>query len=264
MSKTLGRKQNLTNEDWTDLISNIENVISRAEVEQLSTRTIESIKSATNERNAAYAWSGGKDSLVLQKLCELADVTQCFIAITELEYPEFINWIRIFGPEELEYVHTGQDINWLSKNLNFLFPQDNKILAKWWPIVQWSGQRKYYEAQKLDLLMLGRRRIEGNYLGPNGGAEYSTKDGRNIFNPVADWSHEQIYGFIHYHGLGLPPIYYYKNGFRRGTHPWPIRKWTGSVENGWREIYDIDPQIIQHAAPHIESARSFLKGVAAA
>jgi len=261
--KKLGRKQTLTNEDWLELVNNIGSVITRAEVELKTAKTIEEIKRVAADRRVAYSWSGGKDSLVLHKLCEAAGITQCFIVLTELEYPAFIDWIRQHRPAALEYVHTGQDLAWLSKNLQFLFPQDNRVLAKWWPLVQWAGQRKYYEAQKLDLLMLGRRRIEGNYLGPDGGAVYTTKDGRNIYNPVADWSHEEIYGFIHYNGIELPPIYYFKNGFRRGTHPWPIRKWTGSIENGWQEIHDIDPGIIRSAAPHIESARRFIEGVAA-
>lgn len=38
------------------------------------------------------------------------------------------------------------------------------------------------------------------------------------------------------------------------------RQWTGSIENGWREVYDIDPSIVTEAAEKLESARAFLKG----
>ena len=48
-----------------------------------------------------------------------------------------------------------------------------------------------------------------------------------------------------------------------GTHPWPARQWTGSIENGWHEVYDIDPGIVLAAAEKIDSARAFLKGVQA-
>lgn len=61
----------------------------------------------------------------------------------------------------------------------------------------------------------------------------------------------------------LPPIYGWKNGYLCGTHPWPARQWTGSIENGWREVYDIDPGIVLAAAEKIDSARAFLKGVQA-
>ena len=69
--------------------------------------------------------------------------------------------------------------------------------------------------------------------------------------------------YIHYHQLPLPPIYGWKNGYLCGTHPWPARQWTGSIENGWREVYDIDPSIVLAAAEKIDSARAFLKGVQA-
>ena len=69
--------------------------------------------------------------------------------------------------------------------------------------------------------------------------------------------------YIHYHQLPLPPIYGWKNGYLCGTHPWPARQWTGRIENGWREVYDIDPGIVLAAAEKIDSARAFLKGVQA-
>ena len=83
------------------------------------------------------------------------------------------------------------------------------------------------------------------------------------FSPLAAWKHEHILAYIHYHQLLLPPIYGWKNGYLCGTHPWPARQWTGSIENGWREVYDIDPGIVLVAAEKIDSARAFLKGVQA-
>ena len=81
------------------------------------------------------------------------------------------------------------------------------------------------------------------------------------FSPLAAWSHEHVLAYIHYHQLPLPPIYGWKNGYLCGTHPWPARQWTGSPENGWREVYDIDPSIVIEAAEKIGSARAFLEGV---
>jgi hypothetical protein len=56
----------------------------------------------------------------------------------------------------------------------------------------------------------------------------------------------------------LPPIYDWKNGYLCGTHPWPARQWTGSISNGWREIYEIDPSIVEKASETIVSAKQFL------
>ena len=59
------------------------------------------------------------------------------------------------------------------------------------------------------------------------------------------------------------PFTGWPNGYLCGTHPWPARQWTGSTENGWREVYDIDPSIVTAAAEKIVSARAFLEGVRA-
>jgi hypothetical protein len=67
--------------------------------------------------------------------------------------------------------------------------------------------------------------------------------------------------YIHYYNLSLPPIYNWKNGYLCGTHPWPARQWTKSIENGWREIYEIDKAIVENAAQHIDSARVFMEGL---
>ena len=41
--------------------------------------------------------------------------------------------------------------------------------------------------------------------------------------------------------------------------PWPARQWTGSVENGWREVYEIDPGHRLGAAEKLESLGPFLR-----
>lgn len=79
--------------------------------------------------------------------------------------------------------------------------------------------------------------------------------------PLADWSHEEVLAYIHYYNLVMPPIYDWKNGYLCGTHPWAARQWTGSIENGWKEVYEIEPDIVKEAAKKIPSAKEFLKGL---
>jgi len=78
------------------------------------------------------------------------------------------------------------------------------------------------------------------------------------YSPLSGWAHEHVLAFIYYYGLELPPVYKWKNGYLCGTHPWPARQWTGSVENAWAEIYEIDGSIVMEAAEHIQSAKDFL------
>lgn len=253
----LGRKQSIKNEDWLSACENIEEVVSRSEINKLSKETISQIKSSTKGKRAAYAWSAGKDSIVLGKLCEQARITECLIGLCDLEYPAFMAWINENKPEKCESVNVGLGLDWLAAHENMLFPQDSATAAKWFSLVQHKAQRQYFKEHNLDMLLLGRRRADGNYVG-KGSNIYTDGKGVTRFSPLADWKHEHILAYIHYNNIPLPPIYGWKNGYLCGTHPWPARQWTGSIDNGWQEVYEIDPSIVQLAAEKIESAKRFL------
>ena len=70
----LGRKQRIKNSDWTDTLGKIEQLISKKELDQLVEKTIKEIKKKTQGKKTAYAWSGGKDSLVLGEICRRAGI----------------------------------------------------------------------------------------------------------------------------------------------------------------------------------------------
>lgn len=148
-------------------------------------------------------------------------------------------------------------MKWLAAHPQMLFPQDSKYASMWFQIVQHRGQAKYYKENQLDMMLLGRRRADGNYVG-RGDNIYTNNQGVTRYSPLSDWTHEQMLAYIHYHNLEMPPIYDWKNGYLCGTHPWPARQWTGSVGNAWAEIYEIDGSIVTEAAEHIQSAKDFL------
>lgn len=257
---SLGKKQRVSNADWLQAVANIENSVSRDELETLAFETVEDIKDHTAGKRAAYAWSGGKDSIVLGKLCETAGVSDSMIGVCDLEYPAFLAWVEEHKPAGCEVINTHQSLDWLAAHQEMLFPRDSAKAGHWFAIVQHRAQRIYAKAHDLDLIILGRRRADGNFVG-RGTNIYTDGKGVTRFSPLAGWSHEHVLAYIHYHELPLPPIYGWKNGYLCGTHPWPARQWTGSIENGWREIYDIDSSIVEAASEKIDSARSFLKGV---
>lgn len=257
---SLGRKQRITNDAWLEAVATVESTVSEAALGELVAATIKDIKAKTAGKKAAYAWSGGKDSIVLGKLCEAAGVTDCMIGVCDLEYPAFAGWIEANKPAGYEVINTHQGLDWLARHPEMLFPQNSATAGRWFSIVQHRAQRIYAKVHSLDLIILGRRRADGNYVG-RGTNIYTDGRGVTRFSPLAAWSHEHVLAYIHYHQLPLPPIYGWKNGYLCGTHPWPARQWTGSTENGWREVYDIDPSIVIEAAEKIESARVFLEGV---
>ena len=61
MDSVLGRKQRIKNSDWIETFDKIEQLITKEELDQLVNKTIQDIKAKTKGKQAAYAWSGGKD-----------------------------------------------------------------------------------------------------------------------------------------------------------------------------------------------------------
>lgn len=238
-------------------MAHIEETVSRSEIEELSAKTVDAIKNVVGDKKAAYAWSGGKDSIALGKICEDAGISDSMMGVCDLEYPAFMAWVSDNKPAGCEIINTGVNIDWLAKNLDMLFPQKSDKAGRWFAIVQHKAQREYFKRHDLDIMLLGRRRADGNYTGQ--GNMYTDGKGVTRYSPLAEWKHEHVLAYIHYNDLPLPPIYEWRNGYLCGTHPWPARQWTGNVENGWREVYEIDPSIVENAAQKIESARHFLE-----
>jgi len=257
MSSTLRKKQRVKNEEWIEALKKIENIISKEELNKKVEQTVKEIKETTKEKNVSFAWSGGKDSLVLENICYMAGIKACVLVVSNLEYQAFLQWVDKHKPAELEIINTKQDLEWLKSHQQMLFPQKSNVAAQWFHIVQHRGQAKYFKEKKLDMLLLGRRRADGNYVG-KGSNIYTDGKGVTRYSPLANWSHEEILAFIHYYNIEMPPIYDWHNGYLCGTHPWAARQWTGSVENGWKEVYEIEPEIVKEAAKVIESAKIFL------
>lgn len=257
-NSVLGRKQRVSNSDWFEVMQKIESIVPKKELDKKVGQTVKDIKATTKGKRAAFAWSGGKDSLVLEQICYLAGITECVLVICDMEYREFLAWVTDHMPEKLEVIDTGQNLEWLSEHQQMLFPQNSNIAAQWFHMVQHRGQAKYYKAREFDMLLLGRRRADGNYVG-KGTNIYTDGKGVTRYSPLADWSHEEILAYIHYYQIPMPPFYDWQNGYYCGTHPWPARQWTGSIENGWKEVFQIDPSIVKDAAQSIKSAKDFLE-----
>ena len=239
----LKRKQSINNDDWLDAVSNIENIVSKEEIDKLVSVTIKQMKKETNRKNVAYAWSGGKDSIVLGKICESINIDKCMIGICDLEYREFLEWVNDNKPKNCTIVNTKQDIEWLKKHPQMLFPQSSTIASKWFSIVQHKAQKQYYKDNNLDMILLGRRKADGNYVGKQSNI-YTDGKGVTRFSPLSDWKHEHILAYIHYYSLSLPPFYKWGNGYKCGTHAWPARQYTGNVQKAWDEVIAIQPDLI--------------------
>ena len=256
MIKYLGRKQSSKNADWLYAMENIERLISREEVNDFAEKAVADVRRESAGIKAAYAWSGGKDSIVLGDICEKAGIETGYFAYSELDYPEFVCWCMEHKPDGVIPINTGYDLEWLSRHQNLIFAEGQ--LGQRWHIINQRGPfTDMFFDNGLDILVVGHRVIDGNVCGADG--YIRKKSGEVRYAPLANWPHEAILGYIHYNHLSMPPIYDWKDGFVIGTHAWPEREFCKSVTQGYQEVYDIDRSIVENAALVLSSARHFLE-----
>ena len=153
----LGRKHTLTNKQWLDTVANIKTIISAIELKKYEDAAIADIVAKAKNKKVAYAYSGGKDSIVLASLCQKAGIADCLMGISNLEFAPFMDWVDRHKPAGLEIINTGQDMAWLAKNQDIIFP-DATGLAKWCREIHLKAQTQYFKKHNLDMLILGRRR----------------------------------------------------------------------------------------------------------
>ena len=213
----LKSKYHNTQEDWVNVYNNISSYISREEIEEKINKTVERIKDVVKDKKVAYAWSGGKDSIALQIIMEKLNIKNGICAISkDMEYTDFMEFLTKNTPVGVKIIEREIKAEFLNKHPELIFPKNKKDLSVWYKIVQHKVQNDYFKENNLNLLILGRRKQDGNYTGENG--VYTKKDGMTIFSPLYDWKHEDILAVIHYFDKILPNFYFKDNGFNEGTH----------------------------------------------
>lgn len=247
----LKRKKKTPNRDWLRVWRDIEKYVSRSEVNAATERAVARMAQVVAEKRCAFAWSGGKDSIVVGELARRAGVERGVFVHTNLEYPAFMQWVEHNIPPGVDTVNTGHGLEWLANNPRFLFSGDSAIRSRWYSMVQNQNVLNFAKRNSFDTVFLGRRAAEGNYMRQVG----------PVHNCIGDWSHELVLGFVYYNALPLPPFYDWPDGFVHGTHSWSMRNSKGrSVRDVWGEIYGIDSSIVYRAARHIPSAYEFIGG----
>lgn len=245
----LGRKQSMKLEDeqkWWYVIENIEKYVSRAEVEIATAEVLDRIKTITAGKKSAYAWSGGKDSLVIADLCKRAGITKSYCLVTGLEYPQWLKFLLENKPPDCEIIEVGYDLDFISAHSELLFVQ-GKPQQFWNRNIRHKYAKKYIEENNLDILIFGRRKIDGNVCGKSGLNKKS-------YSPLYDWSHELLFAYMHYNKIEIPFIYKWNRGFYFGTHLWVERY-------NFKEVYEIDSSIVEAAADKIPAAKKFLEAL---
>lgn len=254
----LGRKQSEKNEDFAWVADNITNLISRDHIKQITEKAVDEISRSCKGKKAAVSWSGGKDSICLLSLANIAGIKDSMFAMCNVEYPAFLQWVTDHMPENVTVINTGLDLEWVKQDEKRLFPQDPRYNNQWFKEIQHKAQAQYFKDHELDVMLLGRRIQDGNYVGDRSTGWYENRDGTVRFSPIRFWSHAEIMAYNFYNGHVPPPTYGWPNGFVTGTCPWPGRLFTKNVEDGWCQTWQIDPSLVRLGANHFESARLWL------
>lgn len=195
-------------------MSRIEELVPREELEKAVATAVESIKTMTQGKNVAYAWSGGKDSIVLSSICRLAGVKECMFAHTDLEYPAFLEWCLNNKPEHCEVIHIPYDLDWLAEHENMM-----------------TGVRASESIQRLQYmssLNLGRQGITGS----------------NTIYPIYDWRDNDIWKYIRDNNLDIPDAYMWLYQCGVSRRALRISNFFG-IDSlaGMRHIAETDPQL---------------------
>ena len=251
----LGRKQGIADQAvWLAIRRRARELA--PDIEARIDRTVSAIRSTARGRDLVIGWSGGKDSIVLERLCGLAGFRSSVLVITALEYRAFLQWVTDHMPEQLTVIRTHHDLAWLKQHEEMLFPRAAAIAARWFHQVQHWGQEVYVKREGNPILAVGRRRKDGNFCGGPGGIY--TSRGVTRYAPLADWSHEEIFAALEFVGAELPPCYSWPRGYQVGTGPWAARQFAPTIPAAWAEVQQIEPDIVREAAEYLPSAREFL------
>lgn len=256
MKSALKSRASNTQEQWMEVWTNYDKYVSLEHIRELEKRTVSEMIEVTDGKRCAYAYSGGKDSVALSLLCNKAGICNGVSAISSLFFDISIEHIKRTLPEGVRLVDTGQDMEWLFENQErFLFNDD---MFRWYKIGHLKAQKEFYQEMNLDLMLKGKRKQDGNNIGKDLIRTNSTTG--NEYNPIRDWTHEEVIAYMRYHGKTLSDFYWTKYGFHFGDVEWPsmnLQKGM-SVYDMWEYIYSIQPSAVIEASEGIKTAKKFL------
>ena len=265
----LRRKQDIrSNDDWLTAYDTCCDAVSREQSDRLAQDTADRIESVMRAHSKpASGWCAGKDSIVLEHLlCRFGFEHEPIMWRGVNEYPAMAKWIDGNAPDNLRCSIVGKfSLEFLEAHPDYLFCQGDT--RNKWMAEKWRRQRADMESGGYDLLILGRRRKDGNQCGKAENAYVADRGGFDAFSPLADWTHEELLAYIRWNGIELPPFYSWPNGFLYGSvamGEWTERPAMGRPESAvWDEIMRIDAEIVKGAANTLTAARRYLDSIGA-
>lgn len=172
---------------------------------------IEKAVSRIPDGNLMYGWSGGKDSLALQIICETAGVDRCVLSTIgeRWEFPVMWEFYKSHKPSKCEVFDCNITVEYLNKHPNLVFPTEYPDVYRWFKI----QNQPWKHIKDVDWLIVGHRVCDCNVCGKNGVL-------KNRVAPMFDFSHEDVFCILAQNDVDLPETYFYPNGFDNGSNAW--------------------------------------------
>jgi len=165
-------------------------------------KSIERLQAHEPSEGYWLAFSGGKDSIVVKRLCDMAGVKYtAYYNVTTIDPPELIYYIR----------EHHKDVVWLRPEKPFLV----RMAEKMPPLrqVRWCCA-EYKEAHGQGIVVMGIRNSESTQRGNRRLYEVCFRDTKKHFlNPIIDWSDADVWSFIQ--EQELPYCCLYDEGWER-------------------------------------------------
>ena len=267
----LGKKHITEQEDWLKAWDNCTNIYSKDYIDSLTEKSIKRLYDTIDKFNIdtsrmGYGWSGGKDSLVLGDILNktvFGKDLKGFCVLYPLNFESFKKYCIENKPENTSiYFNTKYDIDFMNNNPEFFFSKTKDIYYKYWSGLWRKQENSFYKENNLDLVIFGRRTIDGNCVRKTDDLPIELTKNKNIYNIIYDWNHEELFAYIRYNNLELNNLYFERNGFNLGNHFWCERRNLGTLKNNLDEVWNIDKDtIIKSAQRGLIVSQNYLKEI---
>jgi len=217
--RIIGSNFHSKDENWRKVLSNPWDYVNKAELALKEGVVRKKVKNAVDQGEAlGLAWSGGKDSLVLYEVLKgirLADYHFVTFKNKSLYFRETRLWYAAHQPKEVVELEMPMTIEQIRKGM---FPRNARAVKKWLE-PKWKVLRERQKERPLDWTLMGRRIDDGNKVESEW---FKAKNGMKTWNPLRDWTNEEVAAYIVWKRIILPPDYSFKDVFKYGVCAWPL------------------------------------------
>lgn len=202
-------------------------------------KTLERVR--LHAKNPMIAYSGGKDSIAVGLIMELAGLKWPMICETSFYFTRAVQDIEALAQARGWDLRRVVSLDWgfVRAHPHIVFSDDSKVRG-------WTFSRRHQKSMKVyaathghDVQVFGRRTQENSVRA----MIYNTSAGTQC-HPLRDWKTNEVWALLRRFGVTAPWIYSTRFGELEGNAPfYTLRaKDVGGMANAWALAESLDPQ----------------------